>query len=827
MSTAGGQSKIAGTSGAPAAYSESMTWTQDLRFALRMIRKNPWFSAAIVVTLALGMGINTTVFSLVNAVLYKPLPFPGGERLVLAAADAPRRAFVDVSYADFRDFRQAARSFERLECFAGESTTLGERGNPPQSFRGMRASAGIFEMLREKPILGRGFVEADERAGTEPVMLIGYGVWKERYGGDPGVIGRTVRANEKPAVIIGVMPEGFKFPNNEDLWMAAVPDAQLERRENRRFIMAGLLKEGSTIAEAQADLAVVAHRLQQQFPDSHKDHGVRVQTFHQVMNGGQIRLVFLLMLGAVGFVLLIACANIANMLLSRAVGRVREISIRAALGASRYRIIRQLLIESVMLAALGGVLGLALARWGIRAFGLAVENVGKPYWIDFSMNYVVFGYFAAVTVLSGIVFGIAPALQAARVDLNEALKEGARSAGGRRSGLLAGALVVFQFTLAVVLSSGAGLMMRSFLLAADEFTYLRPDTILTARLGLPSSRYPKPEDRQRFYQDAAERLRALPGANVVAFVSGTPGGGSAGWRFEIEGRTIAEPERRPAAAGVIASPDYFRLLGVAVVRGRDFDANDGLPGKEAAIISQEFAARHFPNQDALGKRVRTYGPNNQARPWMTIVGIVPGFRQNDPGNPNNDSQLFVPHRFDSVGGMTLMIRTQASPAQLATAARSEIQRMDEDLALVRIETLEEQFQRSRWQWRVFGTLFAIFALVALGMAALGIYAVVAHAMNRRTQEIGVRMALGAEFGDIMRLALRRGLLQLGLGMVLGVGAALGVCRLMAGLLFRVSPNDPWVLGSVAATLAAAGLLACCVPARRAARLDPVKALRYE
>jgi putative ABC transport system permease protein len=806
-----------------------MNWTQDLRFAFRMIRKNPWFSAAIVMTLAVGMGVNTTVFSLVNGVLYKPLPFPGGDRLVMVSADNVSRGrdFVNMSYADFRDFREAANAFEHLEAFTGEPMSLGERGNPPQRYRGMRLSAGMFEMLRVTPVLGRGFVASDEKAGAEAVVLLGHGVWKERYGNDAGVIGRAVRINEKPAVIAGVMPEGFKFPNNEDLWMPAVPDAQLERRDNRRFTLVGILKEGRSIAEAQADLGVVAHRLQQQFPDSHKDHGIRVQTFHEVMNGGTIRLVFLLMLGAVGFVLLIACANVANMLLSRAVNRAREVSIRAALGAGRWRIIRQLLIESVVLALLGGLLGLFLARWGIHGFSLAVENVGKPYWVEFSMDYVVFGYFAAIIVLSGIIFGLAPAVQTSRVDLAQALKEGARSAGGSHGGFVTGALVVVQFTLAVVLLSGAGLMMRSFLLAQDEFSFLHGERVLAARLGLPEGRYPKPEDRQRFYEKLVGRLGSLPGAQVVSFVSNVPNGGSAGWRFELEGQAIPEAERRPAAAGVVASKDYFRLLGLAVVRGREFEDHDGLPGKEAAIVSQQFVARHYPNQDPIGKRLRLFGPKNEPKAWMTIIGVVPGFRQNDPSNPTNDSQVFVPHRFDSYAGMTILIRTQGAPASLAQAVRSEVQLLDEDLPLFNVESLEDYFRRARWQWRVFGTLFLIFAVVALGMAAVGIYAVMAHGTSRRTQEIGIRLALGAGFGDIMRLVLRRGLLQLILGMVLGISAALAVCQLMARLLFKVSPRDPITFALVAIALAAAGLLACWIPARRAARLNPVRALRYE
>jgi predicted permease len=806
-----------------------MNWAQDIRYAFRMIRKSPWLSTAVVLTIALGIGANTTVFTLVNAALYKPLPFPGGERLVLVRANnlAQGRDSVNISYADVRDFRQSANTFEYLEAFGGQAINLSEPGNPPQRYRGGRTTAGLFDMLRVRPVLGRSILPSDEKPGAEQVLLLGYQVWADRYGRDPKVIGHSVRVNEKPATVIGVMPEGFKFPNNEDLWAAAVPDAELERRSNRAFLMIGMLKPDASIPEALAEFGSVAKRLEEQFPDSHKGHGVSVQTFHQAMNGGRIRLVFLLMLGAVGFVLLIACANVANMLLSRAIGRTREISIRAAMGASRWRVIRQLLVESLILSMVGGALGLCLAVWGVHAFSMAVENVGKPYWVSFAMDYVVFGYFAAVTLLAGLFFGIAPALQASRVDLNETLKEGARSAGGVRTGYLSGALVVFQFTLAVVLLSGAGLMIRSFLLAQDEFSSLDAEQILHARVNLPSDRYPKPEERQRFFEKLIPQLASLPGAENVSMVSNPPGMGSAGWRVEIEGRAIAQNENRPAVAGIVASPGYFRLLGIPLLRGREFDETDGLPGKEGVVVTQQFVARFFPNEDPLGKRVRLFGSDSQAKPSMTIVGVVPDLRQNDPSGPSNDPVVMVPYRSESYSSMAILVRSQGTVTALAPAFRSEVQQLDGELPLFDVGSLEEWFQRGRWHLRVFGTTFFIFALIAMGMAAVGIYGVMAHSTVRRTREIGVRLALGADTSGILKLVLGRGAKQLLVGMVLGLAAAIAVCRLMAGLLFKVSPQDPFTFAGVTLVLCMAGLAACWLPARRAAKLDPVKALRYE
>jgi putative ABC transport system permease protein len=806
-----------------------MNLAQDLRFAFRLIRKNLWFSAAIVVTLALGIGVNTTVFSLVNAALRKPLPFPGGERLVIVRATNASRGndSLNLSYADFRDFRNAAGSFERLEAFSGLAVNISERANPPDRYRGGRVTSGMFEVLHTKPVIGRGILASDEKSGAASVLVIGYGVWADRYGKDPNILGRSVRANDKPATIVGVMPEGFKFPNDEDIWIAAVPDAELEKRNNRAFLMIGMLKQGASIAEAQADLSLVAKRLEEQFPDSHKNHGISVQTFHQAMNGGAIRLVFLLMLGAVGFVMLIACANVANMLLSKAVGRSREISIRAALGAGRWRLVRQLLVESVVLSVAGGVLGLILTQFGIRWFSLAVQDVGKPYWVDFSIDYVVLLYFAVVSVLAGVIFGIAPALRMSRVDLNDALKEGARSAGGRRGGYLSGALVVFQFALAVVLLSGAGLMIRSFLNAQDEFASVRAGQILHARVGLPDGRYATPESRYQFFEKLLPRLASLPGVETVALVSNPPGMGSWGQRMELRDHPIVEHEQRPAVSRVVAWPNYFRLLGLSLLQGREFEENDGLPGKESAIVTRQFAVRFFPKENPIGKQLRLFSSNNQPTAWMTIVGVLPDLRQDDPNRPTQDPVVFVPYRSDNSGNMAILMRTRGPVASLATVLRSEVHQADEELPLFEVQSLEARFQRNRWYLRVFGTLFSVFAVIALGMGAVGIYAVMAHSTGQRRQEIGVRMALGADFMGVLRLVLGRGVKQLMTGAIIGLAAAIAACRLMERILFKVAPNDVVTLALVTFALLVVGLTACWFPARRVAKLDPVKALRYE
>ncbi len=800
----------------------------DARFALRMARRHLFTSAAIVLTLGLGIGANTTVFSLVNAILRKPLPFPGGERLVTVASTIPAkgRNSEPFSLPDYRDFRAEAKSFEALEAYFPEAIRITEKANPAESYAGARITPAMFGMLRVQPAVGRLFTEEDAKPAAPGVMLIGYSVWRDRYASDPAILGRTVRGNGIPVTIVGVMPEGLKFPVNENLWLPLKPTPRLERRDDRRLLFVGMHRQGLGLEQVHADLDVIARRLEREYPDSNKGHGVNVRTFHETFNGGDIRMVFLLMLGAVGFVLLIGCANVANMLLSRAMARSREISIRRALGAGSWRVLRQLLVESVMLSLAGGLVGLALAVWGIKGFTFAVTSFPKPYWVDFSMDYVVLGYFSAVSIAAGILFGLAPALRASRGDLHEALKEGSRGSEGVRGGLLSSVLVIVQFTLAVVLLTGAGLLMRSLVEHQNTYRGIPAEKILSMNLGLPEQKYPTSEERQRFLERLLPRLESLPGVEGAAIVSLLPGSGGYRWEFEAEGQPVTGSGKRPEAVGVEMSKDYFRLLNISLLRGRMFEDSDGLAGKEAAIVSQRLASRFFPNQDAVGRRIRVF-TDNQAGPWITIAGVCPDMWQGDPDEFNNEMTVFIPYRQLGETRVSMVIRASVPLTALTTAVRKEVQAVDEDMPLLRVMPLNEYFQLRRWRYRVFGTVFAIFAAIALAMAAIGVYAVMAQAIARRTREIGIRMALGAGRHEVIRLMLGIGMLQAGLGTALGLLAAYGVCRLMSGLLFHISATDAPTFAAVTAVLATAGLLACLLPARRAASLDPVKALRYE
>ena len=800
---------------------------QNLRFAVRMILAHRWFSAAIVVTLALGIGLNTMVFTLVNAALFKSLSLPGGARIVAVNNRniSQGNNGMAVSYPDFLEYGAQNSSFDGLEATSGQSATVSEQGNPPQNYSMALVSSGMFEMMHIPPILGRGFLPEDDKPGAESVLVIGYGVWKERYGSSAGVLGRAVRVNTKPATIIGVMPNEFKFPSNEDLWMALTPTTDLEKRSNRTLNLFGILKNGTSIPEASADLERIAQRLSAEYPDADKGIGVQIQTFQERYNGGPIRLVFLLMLAAVGFVLLIVCANVANMMLSRALNRRRELSIRVAIGASRWSVIRLMLVESLLLSVIGGALGLGLAALGVHWFDLSSQDVGKPYWVLFKMDYAVFGYFAALCLLSGLLSGLAPALRSSRVDLNTALKDGTRSVGTHRGGKLSSVLVVFQFALTLVLLMSAGIFVRAFLANQALNPWLPATQLLTARVNLPEARYAEAGPRERFFEQLLTRVEAIPGATNAAITSSEPEMGAGSRHIEIEDTPVVDSAHGPSAAFVAQSPGYFSAINLPLLRGRDFNETDGGAGKLAAVVTREFAARFWPNQEAVGKRFRFYN-DDKPGDWISVVGVSDDIVQ-QPNRNTHDPLVFLPYRQEGYSGMALVVRATGNPLALLPSIRAALQNMDQDLPLQHPQTLAAEIYHNQWYLRLFGGLFFVFALIALLIASVGIYAVIAQATSSRTQEIGVRMALGASSRNILLLILTRGMKQLIAGLVLGLVAAYPAAKLMSTLPLRVSASDPMLFITISALLASVGLFACWLPARRAAGLDPVKAIRYE
>ncbi len=795
-----------------------------------MLRKSPGFSTVVVFVLALGIGANTAIFTLVNAVLFRALPFKNGEQIVLVESQDVKKAreHLQVSFPDFRDWRMQAKSFGSLAAWAPMSANLADRTSTPERYSAARMTSNAFSLIGQAPQLGRDFTPADEKPGAPSVAIIGNKIWKDRYGGRADVIGQTVRINEVPATIIGVMPPDFRFPVREDLWLAASPQPDWEQRSNRFLFVFGRLGNSVSVAAATAEMDLIAHRLENEYSKTNQGMGVNIQTFNDRFNGGKVRVVFLALLGAVGFVLLIACANVANLLLARSISRTREVSIRIALGAGRWRIVRQLLIESILLGFLGGTFGLGLALAGVRAFDMAVANVGKPYWIRFTMDPHVFAYMAAICVLTGIVFGVVPALHTTKVDVNERLKEGGRnSSRGAQTRYLASAFVVAEVALSIILMAGAGLLLRSLIqIYSIQSGTTDAASILSMRLSLVKEKYPDNDARWRFYERLMPKLASIPGVESVTIASQAPLSGYGEWPLEIEGQPV-EKARRPNTGSLEVEPSYFATLGVPLLSGRRFELQDGLAGHEVAMVNLSFAAKYWNKQDPLGRRIRMFREDDKPGPWLTIVGIVPDVRQNEPTEANPITLVYVPLRQNPIGFGTVLARTSVPPSSLAGSFRQALASVDADMPAFGVMPLSEVFATQRWPFRVFGTIFVIFSIFALTLAVVGIYAVIAYSVNQRIPEIGVRVALGAGTWRIVRMVLAQGAAQLGIGLCIGLAGAVGLTRVLKALLVQVSPTDPLTFAAVSLLLITAGALACMVPARRAANIDPVKALRYE
>ena len=711
---------------------------------------------------------------------------------------------------------------------------LSDEGRAPERYQGPYISWNTFRLIGQQPILGRDFLADDDKPGAEPVAMLGGGIWKSRYGSDPRIVGRTIKINDVPTTVIGVMPDGMKFPIGADLWLplSNMPGLAAQKRAQHSTLGAfGRLADGVTRKQAQSELAAIAARLAHDFPDANKDIGATVMTFNERFNGGPIRLVFLSLMGAVGFVLLIACANVANLLLARSAQRAREVGVRVSLGATRWRIVRQLLVESVLLAALSGLLGFALAAAGTRWFEIATQDVGKPYWITFTMDGSVFAFFAAVCLATGIVFGLAPALHISRTDINEVLKDtGGRSgSGGLRARRWTSALIVGEVALTLVLLAGAGFMVRSFLTLYRMDLGIDTSRLLAMALALPDRKYPTPDARAAFYQRLAERLAAMNSIRGGTFASSLPLGGGAQLRLTIAGRPIPAGEQPPQVTRIIAGPRYFDTVGIQLARGRAFADTDGTIGHEVAIINQRFAAMHFAGHDPVGQRIKVVpDPLTGPEPaFVTIVGVSATVRQSSSQQPDPDPVVYLPYRAQPLAVMQLIVRTPSEPAQMTAAIREEVRALDPDLPLFNIRTMDENLAQQRWPFRIFGTMFAMFATIALVLSAVGLYAITAYSVTQRTQEIGVRMALGAQNTQVWWLVIRGALVQLAIGLVIGMAGALGVGRLLRSVLVQQSADDPVTLGSIALLFVVVSLAACVWPASRATRLDPVHALRYE
>jgi putative ABC transport system permease protein len=812
---------------------------QDLRFAARLLVKDKWFTLVAVVALGLGIGVNNSVFTTVNAMVFKGLPFKDADRIMAISSYDPVRAReLSASYLDFKDWRAATHAFGGIAAYNSATMNVSDEGRLPERFNGSFISANGFDLIGQQPILGRLFRADDDQPGATPVVILGYGVWKTRYGGEASALGRVIRVNEVPSTVIGVMSEDFKFPQNTELWqpLALIPDLEKQARTLRTFDVFGRLADRVTPGQARAELIAIGARLTADHPDTNKDIQPRVQTFNEKLLPAAGRMLVMAEMGAVAFVLLIACANVANLLLARSAHRAREVSVRVSLGATRWRIVRQLLIESVMLAVLGGGLGLLLSVVGIDMLETASQDLGKPYWMSFTMDGRVLAFLAAICLGTGLVFGIAPALHVSKSDVNEVLKEGGRSgSAGARARRWTGGLIMAELALTVVLLAGAGFMTRSFLGLYHLDLGIETSHLLTMRLALPDRKYPSLAQRTAFYERLEARLRANPRMQAVSIASNVPLQSGLLSRLAIEGRPLAAGERPPTVTTITIDPSYFETLGIKLVQGRVFNDSDGLAGHESVIVNQRFAQVHFRNDDPVGKRIQlTPDTGAAAAPaappvWASIIGVAPIVRQRNVAQPDPDPIAYIPLRSDPRAAMTLLARVQGDPAQMTSLVREEVRAIDPDLPVFGIQTMDQRLALQRLPFKVFGTMFAVFALIALLLSAIGLYAVTAYSVTQRTQEIGLRMALGARSTQVMWLFLRRAFFHLAVGMTIGIAGAVGMGKILekTTLLVQTTGQDPVTLLSITALLALVAIVACLWPARRAAQLDPLVALRCE
>jgi putative ABC transport system permease protein len=804
------------------------TLWQDLRYGARMLLKKPGFTLVAIITLALGIGANTAIFSVVNAVLLRPLPYPEPERLMQIFLHNPDSASGRGGYgnADFQALRERNQSFEKIAAISsGNRFSLTGSGAPEQVI-GAVVTAEFFDMLGVNPQRGRTFLAGEDKPGSPRTVVVSHGFWEKYLLSNPNAVGQTVTLNNESFTVIGVMSPDFRFTSfgPAELWTALQLDPPRARPPYFLRVI-GRLKPGASERQAQAEVSSICDQVQQQYPNS-TPRAARVEPFKRAIIG-DAQLSLSVLLGAVFFVLLIASVNVANLLLARATEREREIAVRAALGASRLRLIRQALTESWLLAVLGGALGLLLAQWGVDLIvALSPENL--PRLDEISLDGRVLVITLLTTCFSGLVFGLAPALQSSQVDVHTTLKEGGRSgAEGFRSKRLRELFIVSEFALALLLLIGAGLMIRSFLRLQRVNPGFEPDRVLTAQIVLPQSRYREAARVGAFHQLLLQRVRALPGVQAASVsMSLPPDLLMMRNPFVVEGQTPAPGQSLPLAEQLLVSPDYFRTLGIRRHAGRDFtDADDGA-APQVVIINESLARQYFPQQDPVGKRLQT-GDYSPTGPWLTIVGVVADVKYSGL-RESVQPALYTPFQQNLWWrSMYLAVKAGGDPLSLINVARNEVWAVDRDLPVTQIKTMDQLMSDAVAEPRVYTTLLGIFGAVALLLAAVGIYGVMAYAVTQRTREIGVRMALGAQTGAVLRLVIGAGMKLALLGMAIGLLAAFALTRLMAKLLFNVSATDPVTFALIALLLLGVALLACYLPARRAMKVDPMIALRSQ
>ena len=812
------------------------TIIQDIKFGLRMLLKSPSVSIVATIALALGIGANTAIFSVVNAVLLRPLPFPNSESLMSLWETNVQRGGIrgSHSYPNFFDIRSQNTSFDHVAAYHNADYVMTGRGEPVR-LQGLVTTADLFPLLGVAPKLGRTFLpEEDKPSSTGRVAIISEQLFRNRFGSDPAILNQTITLEGISFTVIGVMPDTFEFPiQNEpvELWTTIAGDASgtdpvTDQRGAHFLRVMGRLKQNVTPEQAQSELTAIASRLEQAYPDTNTKRGLKLEPALAALVG-DIRPALLILLGAVACVLLIACANVANLLLARATSRHKEMAVRAALGASRMRVIRQLLTESILLSLVGGAVGLMLAVWWSDLL-VALGKEDIPRAVHVAIDWRVLGFTLGVSVLTGLIFGLVPAFQSSKTELVESLKEGGRSGSeGARRNRMRSVLVVGELAIAVVLLVGAGLLIKSLWRLQNVNTGLQPDNVLTFNLGLPETKYPT-EKQAPFYNELKTRIESSPGVQSASSIMPLPLSGDRFMiSFQIEGREVA-PKDEPAADIFFTGIGYFRTMGIPLLKGRDFDNRDQHGSRRVTIVTEEFARQYFPNEDPIGKRIRpgisTYEGEDERH--CEIIGVVGDIRSRTLDTPPQPA-YYVPQTQVPFSQMTMVVKTSTEPHSLVSAMTKEVAAMDADLPLFGVKTLPEYLSASVATPRFSTTLLSVFSGVALVLTMVGLYGVMSYSVAQRTNEIGIRLALGAQSRDVLLMIVKQGSMLILLGLAIGLAGAYAASRLLSSLLFGVTAKDPFTFAAVAALLALVALLACYIPAWRATKVDPMEALRCE
>ncbi|MFY9609361.1 MAG: ABC transporter permease [Blastocatellia bacterium] len=799
------------------------TLVQDLRYAIRMLLKNPGFAVVAIIALALGIGANAAIFSVLNTVLLRSLPYSDPDRLMVVRENKlPQFPEFSVSPGNFLDFQKQNTSFEKLAAVSGTAFNLVTGDAEPERLRGVRVSAGLFEMLGVTPLQGRTFLDEEDQPGHQYVVLLSSSLWKRRFGGDPNIVGQSITLSASSYTIIGIMPPTFQFPDRDtDVWAPIAFTAQQAQQHGSHYLSVfGRLKPDVTRDQADTDLAGIAARLGEQYPNSNAGWSTNVIPM-QEYEVRDVKLALFFLFGAVALVLLIACANVANLLLARATTRQREMAIRSALGASRWRVVRQLLTESVLLALVGGAVGLLIALWGMDSL-LALAPEDLPRIKDVALDAPVLGFTLLITLMTGVIFGLVPALQASRPNLNETLKEGGRgTTGGHHR--VRNSLVVIEVALALVVLVCSGLLIRSFMRLQQVNPGFNADNALAVNISLPGRKYPNSDNHLAFFSQLVERTSALPGVVAVGATQSLPIQGDYLLGFSIQGRPPAPLGEDKSTNYYAVTPGYFKAMGIPLLRGRLFTEQDNNTAPRVAIINETMARQYFPDEDPIGKGISvTQGPER----FREIVGIVGDVKQYGLAQPST-LQTYDPYLQMPFSGVTLVVRAENNPAALTGAIRGEVLALDKEQPVSRVRTLDQIISASVQQQQFLMLLLGVFAAVGLILAAVGLYGVMSYAVTQRTHEIGIRMALGANAGNVLRLVVGHGMILALIGVAVGLAGSFAATRVMSRLLFSISATDPVTFAGISVLLTGVALGACLVPARRAIKVDPMVALRHE